>query len=115
MGLICSNCGTVDSVKFNSEGTNKKGKFLLLLIVSVIIGFVVPVFGLIVFVIGVLVLAFSKQKRDFRTCKACLAENSFVGTDTPKGKQLLEQYHTDKNGVLTIQQETKKQSWHGLW
>ncbi len=114
MKNICSNCGSLDTLKNKSEGSNRVSSLIIMFIFCSILAAIVWWLAVSIFTIGVIILLLSKSKRDFTVCQSCNAENSFININTPKGKELLESYHKD------IKQEetkpiTKQQSWHGLW
>ncbi len=97
MSIICGNCGTLDSNKRSSKGEDKLLLFIIWLVLIKFSNDVSTEFGVLVFFFGILILAIVKPKKYFDVCKTCGAENSFVETDTPKGKQLHEQYHYKKS------------------
>jgi hypothetical protein len=115
MKNICGNCGSLDTDKNKTEGSNRGDWFLIIcLLVFASWFFIHPFFAIFIFIVGIVIVALLKPRRSFVKCSCCNAENSFIGIDTPKGKELIDKYHKDieKKEIPTV---IKKQTWHGLW
>lgn len=91
---ICSNCGSLSNYSYSRGDGCFSVLFKLIFHILFFLMLFTPLFWVSLLGWAIwLVIACSSGRRSENCCPHCKAENTLMLTDSPKGKELLEQYH----------------------